>query len=695
MPVPMGVGIGVYFSLSGEPPTFLGLSLLALIIILILPFYRNKALFYGWIILFLLLLGFTAAQLRTFSVAAPVLQKKSYPVTLEGRVDSIEFLSTSYRITLEDFQITTGKIFQEPLPKKVRVKLKNNDPAQPVAGDIIRIKAVLVPPSPPVLPGAYDFERGSYFKGLGATGYALSGLEILEHHQGGGFFEFLRQKIRDRVKEKEYFDRDMKGLTLAFLIGDSHAISEQDWEAAQKSGIAHLIAISGSHFVLISGIIFFMTRALLAMNTHVALRYPVKKISALVALAGSIFYLFLIGAPIPAQRAAIMTSLIMLAIVLDREPLTLRLAAFAAIAIMLFKPESILGASFHLSFAAVVGLIAFFEARRDWWHNLTQEAGLLRKIGLFMFASVLTTVVATICTAPFAFYHFLSMPIMSGIIANMIAVPFSSFVTIPFGILACLLMPFHLEDAPLWIMQKSLEYIMIVARDVASWPDMVYHIHAWPSEYLIPIALGGLWICVWKGSLRWVGLLPIFIAWSFIMQTPRPDILLSGDGARLMAVRDADGKLWLSSKRAGKFVREAWIEREGANGTGFWPEEGYAIPGNDFLLCDNHACTYRMKGKTVSFLKEGIPPEEECYYGDILVMPFDEKPQDCMKDGRVIIIDKWDLYYNAAYAIYFSSEVSTAPVIKTVSEDRGIRPWTGRQKKEQRRFDDLIVNDDQ
>src|SRR5690606_28128362 len=139
------------------------------------------------------------------------------------------------------------------------------------------------------------FQRHAFFKGLGATGFAYGDLKVVKEREGSAFyFEKLRKTIREKIAANVP-DRDNAALLTAFMIGEDNGISEQDWDTARQSGIAHLIAISGSHFVLIAGFPFFLIRALLAAIPFIALRWPIKKIAALGAMAVSIFYMLLIG----------------------------------------------------------------------------------------------------------------------------------------------------------------------------------------------------------------------------------------------------------------------------------------------------------------------------------------------------------------------------------------------------------------
>lgn len=642
LPLPVAIGIAAYFSLNSEPPLFMGFTVFAASVVLFGAFYRNRKNLHLWLIVILLTAGFAAAQFRTVMVEAPVLQKKTYPATLRGKIVEVDPLPKAYRIVLEDIEVVGGKIWEKELPKRVRIKLKNNDPAVPNAGDIGEVKAVLLPVSGPVLPDAFDFQRYAFFKKLGATGYAIADLKITKKNEEGFFFENLRRKIRERI-EKDVTDKDHAALITAFMVGESNGISERIWEICRKSGIAHLIAISGSHFVMIAGFPFFLIRAFLALFPFIALRWPIKKIAAVCAIATSIFYMFLIGAPIPAQRAVLSVIIVMGAIILDRDPFTLRLASFSALLILLLEPESLTGASFQLSFAAIIGLIAFFEATKEWWSKNFRDENRWRRYSFYLIGCFASTFVASAATAPFALYHFSSIPLLAGWVANMIAVPVTSFITFPMGLLACLLMPLGLEKWPLWLTEKSLGFVMHVAEDAIGWPLSAYHVNAWPVWMLGIAALGGLWLCIWQGRIRYIGIAPVIAVLLCIPFMPRPDVLIS-DNAKIFALRDQKGKLWISSARVEKFARGEWIEREGGEGFGYWDDE------DSPLQCIDEGCFMRLKNHNLSFA------DESAMIGDEIFIDW----ENTRKEG--------------AHAVYLDKDGSLE--IRTTRDSRGNRPWT-------------------
>lgn len=666
LPVPMALGIVFYFSLPAEPPVLAGATALLFLTVAAVPFWRNRAFMHFWIAAFIFALGFATGQARTLSVAAPVLHKKTPPLTVEGRVTHVDLLEKGARVVLDRIEIENFPD-ERGRPESVRVRLKKNDAAVPEAGDVVRVRAVLLPLSPPVLPGAFDFQRHAFFKRLGATGYAISDVAVVEKGEEGFFFARMRRHIRAHIEEN-ISDKDHAALITAFITGEDKGIPEKTWEICRLSGIAHLIAISGSHFVLIAGFAFFIVRALLALVPYFALNWPVKKIAAGAAIAVALFYMMLIGAPLPAQRAALSICIVMGAIMLDRDPFTLRLVAFSAMAILLFEPEALMGASFQMSFAAVAGLVAFYEATREWWKSQLEDAPRHRRYALYLLACFLSTWVASIATAPFSLYHFSRMSLAGGLVANMIAVPVSSFITFPAGLLACLLMPFGLEGVPLMVADKSLGLIMNVAETVAAWPHAVHHMDAWPPLLLGVITLGGLWLAVWQGRVRFLGLVPVAAAALLIPLTPRADILVDGR-LNLFAVRGPEGKLWVSSKTKEKFVRTEWAEREGGAKPAFYPAEGET----QAISCTLKTCTYKAKGHTVVIVKSKTGLPRDCGEASLILSVEPFTAEKCR--ARTKLLDRWDIWRKGAHAIYLRE--GGGMVIDTVRDSRGRRPWTG------------------
>ena len=199
-------------------------------------------------------------------------------------------------------------------------------------------------------------------------------------------------------------------IAAALITGERSGISQEVTQSMRDSGVYHILSISGLHMVIMAATVFWLVRALLALVPMLALRYPLKKWAAALALAAASFYLVLSGAAVPTVRSWIMTSIVLIAVMLDRPALTMRNVALAALAILVVAPESLFDPSFEMSFAAVVALVALYEWLSKWsreglgdvsplWASLPKGWGLLS-------GAALTTLVAGTAIAPFAVYHF-------------------------------------------------------------------------------------------------------------------------------------------------------------------------------------------------------------------------------------------------------------------------------------------------
>ena len=504
LPVGVGTGIAIYFALPVEPPLWLGLAY-ALPLLLVLVLGRTTA-SPGRIVPLPLVIAFAAialglaiAPIRTWSIAAPVLERRA-AYEIEARVRLIEDRVRGQRLLL-DRALLEG-VEPRATPELIRVSVRSAT-AELQPGDRVRLRALLMPPSPPSEPHGFDFARQAYFMRLGAVGYALGEAERLEAAADRGWalaIAHARQIVADHIRE--FVPGAAGAVGVALMTGLRGAIPEHVWYDMQVAGIAHLLAISGLHLGLVAGTLFFAARIALALAPPLALRLPTKKVAAAIALGGALVYLLLTGATIPTQRAFIMTALMLLAVMVDRNPFSMRLVAWAALIVLIAQPESLLGASFQMSFAAVVALIAVYETgvgRRP-----DGAGGLDWRLALYVGGVALTTLVASLATAPLAIFHFGRLPTY-GTVANLIAVPLTAFWIMPLGLLGLILMPLGGGGICFALMGQGIELVLAVAATVATWPGAAVLVARPPTEALIAVVLGGLWLCLWRTSWRKLG----------------------------------------------------------------------------------------------------------------------------------------------------------------------------------------------
>ena len=672
VPVAFGVGIALYFALPDEPPWWLGATLTALAALLAAARWRrfvegDGAWFVAWLALGLVAAGFTAAQVRTAQVSAPVLAARVGPATVTGRVAEVETLPEATRVTLDKPRLT--RVAPHQTPERVRVRLRAAPPLVP--GQWLNVRAVLSPPPAPAAPGAYDFQRAAFFQRLGAVGFAVGPAEIVAEpaDDAAGSFALALQRLRQTITAtvRDTIGGSAGAVAAALMTGDRAAIPKDLMDAIRDSGLAHLLAISGLHIGLVAGILFIGVRGLLALIPPLALRHPIKKWAAVAAIPGAAAYALIAGATVPTQRAFLMIGLVLIAVVVDRRGISLRLVAWAALVVLALQPESLLGPSFQMSFAAVVALIAGWEvmsARRRF-----DETSAFWRRGMFRYLGgvALTTLIAGTATAPFALYHF-NRYAMYGLVANMIAVPATALWIMPWAVVAFLLMPFGLEGFALVPMGWGVDLVNAVARVVAGWPGAVALLPAMPTWGLALVTLGGLWLCLWRRRWRLAGLGAVAVGMVSIALVRPPDMLVDASG--LVAVRTGDGTLAVSSVRAGRFTRETWLRQAGleADAAEAWPRAGASADRR--LSCDALGCLYRAHGHTIAVVRDRAALIEDCWAARLVVSTATLGRQACTGIARVI--DGRDLRRHGAHAFWFMPE---GVRIESVNENRGRRPW--------------------
>jgi competence protein ComEC len=679
-PVALGAGIAFYFSLTVEPPLWSGVAgLLVMLVALVLIRGRNSQLMALVCIgASLACSGFSVAQWRTAFVAAPVLVRAVGPTSVEGRIGKLEFRVKGNRVTLDNPRI--GGIGPALTPEKIRIVLTGSQPAMQT-GDWIRMRAKLTPPPGPAAPGAFDFQRRLYFSGIGGVGFSYGAATVTSKASDVSSqnpvqatlsnLSRLRSQIGKRVLDGFAApEQKAPGAVIqALMTGERGAIPEQVLDDFRDSGIAHLLAISGLHIGLVAGIVFVGIRGFLALFPSLALAYPIKKWAAIMALVCAFCYALIAGATVPTMRAFLMIGVVLLAVVFERRGLSLRLIAFAACVILLIKPESLFGASFQLSFAAVTALVAAYEALSESQWNKARRGrgrGIAPRVLLYIGGVALTTLIAGSATAPYAAFHFNRFADFS-LAANLLAVPLTALWIMPWAVVAFVLMPFGLEGLALAPMGVGVGAVIDIAHEVASWPGAVTLLPAMETWALAAITMGGLWLCLWQKAWRWFGLSGIAAGLASLLWVQSPDILIDGKG-RLLALRNEDGNITISSLKKAKFTRDVWLRRAAQNQAKPWSELENDKP--EKLSCDLLGCIYQIRGQNVALVRRVGALEEDCRSADVVIASV---PVRIACAHPRLVIDRFDLWRNGAHAIWFDDNGTVR--VETVNTSRGKRPW--------------------
>lgn len=663
LPVLLGVGIGLYFAIPFEPDIRLVAGLFALFAVMAGIFWQKSYARVLFITLLVIMSGVLRAEIRTIFIAAPVLHEEIFFRPLQGTITDIQIKEKGEKLVLGDVAIEGIEAAQTP--KYISISLKNMEEGLSV-GDVVSLQATLFPPPTPVMPQAYDFARMFYYEQLGAVGYSPRQPEIIKRSENGDFEKWLnslRLSLTQRILAP--MGEENGWVAAAMMVGEMSGVAKDTSDAMRESGIYHVLSISGLHMSLAAMLVFFTVRFLLSLYPPFALRMPIKKIAASVALLSSFAYLLLAGYPVPAVRSFVMIAVVMLAILFDRSGISLFSLAWAAVVTLLWQPESLLGASFQLSFAATLAILAFYE--RFGQSLYKNNIGILHKIWLYFLGIMLTSLVATLATTPLVIYHFNRFTLW-GVAANMLLLPLVSMWIMPAAVIAFLLMPFGMEHYPLVALDYGITLMMRGARFFA---DMPYASIALPPPAfwgIIITVLGGLWLCIWQQKWRIWGIIPAIIGMATIMLHQPYDLLISPDASKV-AIRIEDGRFIFLRGKDSSFDGQAWLRVHGQN-AGLSTDDLDEKNGT----CGKHKCLLNAYGRKIVVTRGKKEIEASCEGNPDIVISQNYLDENPLCSNVKNLFDKAYLGKNGATALRFNG---VDIKVETSRQFRGARPWVG------------------
>jgi competence protein ComEC len=535
-PVLLGAGIALWFLLpfNDQRQAALLLALGCAALGLLLPSGpRRLAVAAG----LLVALGLIAADWRSASVASPRLHHRLTAAPLEGTVLRIRRQEGGSRHSL---LIQRDASSVDPA---VRLRIGMAGPLPPwlVPGARIRLVTTLGPIPGPALPGAHDPARTAWFDQISATGRAMSPPILLQPAPPTRLpLAQARQSLGQAIQAR--LGGDAGAIAVALTVGDQGAIRPDLLEDMRVAGLAHILTVSGFHIGVAVGGLLVLFRRLLALWPWLALRTSVTRIAAILAGLGGTAYAILSGAEPPAIRAAIAAWVVLAALILGRDPFAPRLIAFAALLILLARPESLVSPSFQLSFAAVTALAMLARSRLGEAVRRSEADGPLMAAARLVGALVAAGLVAELVLTPIALHHF-GRAGAYGVIANILAVPLTSFLIMPLLGAWLLLEPLGLGILVSGLLGLALDALAAIGTSVAAWPGATLTLPAMPLSALLLLLSGALLLMLLVGRLRWAGLPLLLCGTALAILAPRPDILVAGDGRQVGVV--FDGRLHL------------------------------------------------------------------------------------------------------------------------------------------------------
>jgi competence protein ComEC len=427
----------------------------------------------------------TCAHMRMADWLAPELEGRDVEVV--GVVSSLPArMEGGVRFELEVESAPHG----ERLPKKLLLSWYGNsafgeEQAAPLErevhpGERWLLTVRLRRPHGNVNPSGFDYEAWLLEREIGATGYVRpKGVQTLVGQRTAilDFVEQAREAIRDRF-EKQLGATPAAGILIALAVGDQRAISSEEWRLFNRTGVTHLMSISGLHVTLVSGLAAFLVAFGWRRVPALALRLPARKSAALAAIFGALGYTLLAGFAVPAQRTFYMVSVVALALWSGRIAAPARTLALALAAVVAFDPWAPLSPGLWLSFGAV-GLIFYVSGfRKEHW--LAQWARVQWAI--------------TLGLAPAALLLFGQVSV-AGPLANAVAIPVVSVVVTPLALAAAVLPAPPLLDLAAWLVEWLLQFL----EWCAALPGALWEQHV-PPVWSVALALGGVaWLLAPRG----------------------------------------------------------------------------------------------------------------------------------------------------------------------------------------------------
>ncbi|WP_375267656.1 ComEC/Rec2 family competence protein [Phenylobacterium sp.] len=670
-PVAFGLGCAAYFALPGEPLPFVAWSAAGLAAAALWAsrrWGRRRIVAVALILIAFGLAGFAVAKLRSLAVGTPVAPALEGPVGLSGYVlDVANPGEGGPRMLVAPTQVEG--LPPDATPARVRLTLRESPPPP---GSAVRVLTLLNPPPPPASPGSYDFARDAYFESIGGVGFVLKGPEPAEATQvplrlrWAMAINAMRWDLAQRIVGS--MGPETGGLAAAMVTGHQAFIPREQIEDMRASGLAHIISISGLHMAIVGGFVFAAARLGVAAWPWLALRMSSKKTAALAGLLAVGGYLVVSGAPAPAERAAITASVAFAAVLFDRRAISLHTLAIAALAVLVLQPEAVTEPGFQMSFSATAALVALAEA----WPRSVREINAPWPIRAaqgalgWLAASLAASFVAGLATGPFALQHFNRMATF-GLLANLAAAPVSSFLMMPALAVGAVLTPFGLGDAPLAVAGWGIAGITGVAATAAHAPGAALLVGSAPAWALPMAFLGILWVCLWRGPVRWAGL-PFALAVSLAPRGEPPALFVAADGAQV-AVRSGDAAILLRPE-VKRFAAERWAQRRGL------AAEEDAARRDAAYVCDRWSCRPGAAApvSVAAVWSRKTPRAEElarlCASAEVVIVRAPLQSPAC---PGAILLSGADFAAGGSAELYRGAEGWR---LQWAQDLRGRRPWT-------------------
>ncbi len=467
-------GILILHYLPQLPPSgFLLLGPVAFVLLFIFKTYYTR-------IVLVSLIGFSWAHFQAYYLLEDKLPVESISknIQLEGYISSLPIVDKR-KIRFEFDVENVLQPAQISFPKKIILSWYNPGKRNLNVGDKWRFTVRLKPPRTFANPGGFNYTKWLLQKGILATGYIRTKepTELIASSLSAYPLQRLRQSMQTQLNNVA-IDAHVLPFVRALVLGDRSGLKNEDWAVLQKTGTIHLMAISGLHVGLVAAFMFFITRLFWSKIPTAALYIAAPRVAAIMAWGAAFFYSALAGFSLPTQRAMIMLSVVLLALVMKKRILPAYVFSTALVIVLIYDSFAVLSVSFWLSFGAVA-LIYYFIFT-------SSQSGVSTKTSRFRYWLHLQIFIS-IGLLPLTIQFFQQAPVLSPV-ANIVAVPIVGFIIVPLCFIGSILL--FINDSAAIIVFDAVAAIFSMLWVFLQWfSDLSFSTYAFATPSLIALFL--------------------------------------------------------------------------------------------------------------------------------------------------------------------------------------------------------------
>lgn len=449
-------------------------------------------------------------------------------------------------------------------------------------------------------PSGFDFEAWALERNIRATGY-LRKSDTTKRLRSmvfrpGYVVERLRETARDRFADV-LGGKPYEGVLRALAIGDESGISRADWQVFVRTGVNHLMSISGLHVTMVSGLFFLLAYAAWCRTPSLVLRWPARKAAVLAGVASALMYAMLAGFAVPTQRTVYMMAVVAAAVWWGRSISASLVLCWALFVVTVIDPWAVLSPGFWLSFGAVAAMMFAGSGRLARPHWLREAAH--------------TQWAVTLGLVPLLLAMFQQVSIVSPL-ANAFAIPLISLVVVPLTLMGAIVP----VDTILLIAHEVMTWCMVALQWMSHVPSAVWQQHA-PPGWTIPLAmLGVFWMLLPRGiPARWLGVMPCLPMFLLVPNMPTPGelkvtVLDVGQGLSVVAQTAQHTLLYDAGARYSADADSgSWVVVPFLRGAGISRLDGFIVSHDD--LDHSGGAASVLDAVPISWFVSSLPPGHE------------------------------------------------------------------------------------